>query len=256
MTVDPGEAVSLAVGVEPADAGAAFHWSVDGKRVGSATKPSFDYEPSTRGRHRVSVSVVFGERSVGGDAWFVQVGEPEEVAKEETVAPPTVPATEPPTVPPSGTVSPVRPTETLPPAETVPTIPTATTVVADTIPPPEPAVARGTSALESDVRAWMSEYARAWSRKDVATLRSMGQVRTSTEADQLERYFRSVGDLHVDVRVLSVAVDGDHASVEFERTDTVTDPSGRKQELRLPAIRKEIERTPDGLRFTVAEGRG
>jgi len=48
-----------------------------------------------------------------------------------------------------------------------------------------------------------------------------------------------------------VTIDGERASVEFERTDTVTDPSGRRQELRLPAIRKEIERTPDGLRFTI-----
>jgi hypothetical protein len=257
MTVDPGESVSLAVGVEPAEAGAAFHWSVDGKRVASATKPSFEYRPGTAGRHRVSVSVVFGERSVGRDAWFVQTSRPEEVAKAEAVAPPTVPATVPPTVPLNDTVLPQRQAETSPTTETTPTTPTATTVVANSVPPEEPSlVARGTSALESDVRAWMSEYARAWSRKDVATLRSMGQVRTSTEADQLERYFGSVGDLSVEVRVLSITVDGDHASVEFERTDTVTDPSGRKQELRLPAIRKEVERTPDGLRFTVAEGRG
>jgi hypothetical protein len=38
--------------------------------------------------------------------------------------------------------------------------------------------------------------------------------------------------------------------------DTVTDPSGRQQQLRLPAMRKEIERTPEGLRFTSGQGRG
>src|SRR5206468_373472 len=32
-------------------------------------------------------------------------------------------------------------------------------------------------------------------------------------------------------------------------TDTVTDPSGRSHELRLPPVRKQIERTPEGLRF-------
>jgi len=37
--------------------------------------------------------------------------------------------------------------------------------------------------------------------------------------------------------------------VEFERVDTMTDPGGRRQELRLPLQHKEIERTPDGLRF-------
>lgn len=264
MTVDAGDSVSLSVAVDPPDAGTAFQWSVDGKRVATATKPSFDYVPGTPGRHRVSVSVVFGERSIGGDAWFVRRGEPEELAEATPMTSstaPVPPSREEPTTQRPVELPPVErvptPTEPLP-AETIPS--TATTmvpVVADTIPPSEPeVVARATSGLESDVRAWLGEYARAWSRKDVATLRSMGQVRTSSEADQLEHYFRSVGDLHVDVRVLSVTVAGDRASVEFERTDTVTDPSGRKQELRLPAIRKEVERTPDGLRFTVAEGRG
>jgi len=67
---------------------------------------------------------------------------------------------------------------------------------------------------------------------------------------RLERYFRSVDDLHVAVRVLALRLDGARALVELERTDTVTDPSGRRQELRLPPIRKQIERTPEGLRFT------
>jgi hypothetical protein len=60
----------------------------------------------------------------------------------------------------------------------------------------------------------------------------------------------------VDVRVLALRVDGEKASVEFERMDTVTDPSGRQQQLRLPPMRKEIERTRDGLRFTGRDGRG
>jgi hypothetical protein len=77
----------------------------------------------------------------------------------------------------------------------------------------------------------------------------MGQVRTAEEAAQLARYFRSVDDLAVAVRVIALSVAGDRASVEFERTDTVTDPSGRRQQLKMPPIRKEIERTPDGLRF-------
>ena len=103
---------------------------------------------------------------------------------------------------------------------------------------------------EAEVRAWLDEYARAWSRKDLSALRRMGQVRTAAEAERLERYFRSVDDLHVAVRVLALRLDGARALVELERTDTVTDPSGRRQELRLPPIRKQIERTPEGLRFT------
>jgi len=36
----------------------------------------------------------------------------------------------------------------------------------------------------------------------------------------------------------------------------VIDPSGRRRELRLPPIRKQIERTPEGLRFTGDGGPG
>jgi hypothetical protein len=293
LAVESGEPVSLSIGLEPADAGAAYQWSVDGKRVAAASKPEFEYEPDRPGRHRVTVSVVFGERMIGGDAWTIQVREPVQVAEaapevtSSTLPPapvnpstlppmPVTPSTLPPTPVTPSTVPPAPVTpSTLPPVPvTPPTVPPApvtpsTLPVAEAPPPSEPAateemipagtipreepvvVARAPSTLESDVRAWMAEYARAWSRKDVDALRAMGQVRSPSEVEKLERYFRSVGDLRVDVTVLSVTVDGGRASVEFERTDTVTDPSGRRQELRLPAIRKEIERAGDGLRFTI-----
>jgi len=38
--------------------------------------------------------------------------------------------------------------------------------------------------------------------------------------------------------VRALRVDGERASVGFERTDTVIDPRGRRRELRLPPIRK------------------
>jgi hypothetical protein len=106
------------------------------------------------------------------------------------------------------------------------------------------------------VRHWLDAYARAWSQKDLGALRRMGQVRSAAEAAQLERYFTSIESLAVEVHVLGLTVNGERASVEFERTDTVTDPSGRRQQLRLPPMRKEIERTPDGLRFTGRGGAG
>ena len=121
---------------------------------------------------------------------------------------------------------------------------------------PEEAPSAPAALAEADVRQWLVEYARAWSRKDVASLRRMGQVHSPAEADQLDRYFHSIGTLDVDVHVLSLTIDGPHATVEFERVDTVTDPGGRRQELRLPPMRKRIERTPDGLRFADATGAG
>jgi hypothetical protein len=116
-------------------------------------------------------------------------------------------------------------------------------------PPPTVAEPPRTGLAEQEVRRWLDDYARAWSRKDVAALRRMGQVRSAADAEKLERYFESVSEIHVDVRLRSVRIDGDRAAVEFERVDTVTDPAGRKQELRLPPLKKEIERTPQGLRF-------
>jgi len=122
-------------------------------------------------------------------------------------------------------------------------------------PPPPPAPPTGGLA-EEEVRRWLDDYARAWSRKDVSALRRMGQVRSADDAEKLERYFQSVSDIQVDVRLRSMRIDGARASVEFERIDTVTDPGGRKQELRLPPLRKEIERTPQGIRFADHGGAG
>jgi hypothetical protein len=119
--------------------------------------------------------------------------------------------------------------------------------------PPEGASAPGRLA-EEEVRRWLDDYARAWSRKDVGTLQRMGQVRSTTEAERLERYFHSIDDLHVDVRVIALRVEGGQAVVDFERTDTVTDPAGQRRQLRLPPFHKEIERTPGGLRFRGGEG--
>jgi hypothetical protein len=129
-------------------------------------------------------------------------------------------------------------------------------IAAPASPPPTVAAAPASTLVEADLRHWLADYARAWSRKDVAALQRMGQVRGDAEAAQLERYFASIGALDVDVRILSLTVEGEHASVEFERTDTVTDPTGRRQQLRLPPMRKRIERTPDGFRFATQGGRG
>jgi hypothetical protein len=104
--------------------------------------------------------------------------------------------------------------------------------------------------LESEVRRWVEEYAQAWSRKDLEALRRMGHVQTASQAERLQRYFKSIDDLSVDVRIVALYVDGDRISVDLERTETVTDPSGDRQTLRSPLVRKEIERGPHGLRFT------
>jgi hypothetical protein len=103
---------------------------------------------------------------------------------------------------------------------------------------------------EGEVRRWLDEYAQAWSRKDSDALRRMGHVQTASQTERLRRYFQSVNDIRVDVRVVALHVEGDRASVDLERTETVTDPSGDRQTLRSPPVHREIERGPEGLRFT------
>jgi hypothetical protein len=128
--------------------------------------------------------------------------------------------------------------------------------VAASVAPPPIITPRAPVLDEVEVRRWLEEYARAWSRKDTVALRRMGQIRSPAEASEMQRYFESIDALRVELHVRAVRIAGERASVEFERTDTVTDPSGRRQQLKLPPMRKEIERSPDGLRFVARGGAG
>jgi hypothetical protein len=217
LAASVGEPVVLEARVEPEAAGVAYRWSVDGRRVSGRNEGRLEYASAVPGRHNVTLVVDADRRAIGRASWVVAVRAPEHVGA------PAPAAVAPERVAVAPAPAPVAPPPAAPPA--APTL------------------------VEADVRRWLDDYARAWSRKDVDALRRMGQVRTAEEAAQLARYFRSVDDLAVAVRVIALSVAGDRASVEFERTDTVTDPSGRRQQLKMPPIRKEIERTPDGLRF-------
>ena len=214
-----GERVTLRARVQPERA-AEYRWSVDGKVVQQGGSAALDVVPTEPGRRRVTLTVAADGREVGRAGWVLAVrgATPE-------------------------------PTEIVPPAPAPPTPPRVAAPPPPVLPAPP---SHGTALAEADVRQWLEEYARAWSRKDVQALKRMGQVRSAPEIERLERYFRSVDELSVAVRVLALRVDGDRAVVEFERTDTVTDPAGQKRELRLPAFQKQIERTPDGLRFAIA----
>lgn len=208
----PGEVVALRVSVEPGQARASFTWWVDGRLVRDAAVPSFDYVAAVPGRHRIAVRATVDGHKIGGE-WLVAVSAPDAAVQVPAAS---VSAAAPPAGPPTTTVGSAAPSAAL---------------------------------AEDEVRRWLDDYARAWSRKDVEALQRMGQVRSAAEVERLERYFHSIDDLHVDVRVLALRVDGRRASVDFERTDTVTDPGGQRRQLRLPPFHKEIERTPKGLRF-------
>jgi hypothetical protein len=222
-----GEPLVLAVRAEPAGVDVSYDWTVDGRRVQRGADRRFEYDAAEPGRHRIVVTARAADQEIGTDSWLVTV---------RPAAPPE-PSREPPPQAASAAPGPGA-RETPPPATRVAT-----------------AKRPGTLA-EDEVRRWFAEYARAWSDKDLNALRRMGQVRSAEDAAKLEQYFKSVGDIRVEVKLRKIAIDGAHASVEFERVDTVTDPAGLRRELRLPPLKKELERTPGGLRFTDRGGAG
>jgi len=240
---DVGERLHLATGIGSGAANGMYEWSVDGRRVQRGASPSFEYTPDTPGRHRVSV-VLHGPTAVAAaDAWEVTARErrPPRVEPSTARQEERVPPAEPPRV---ATV----PRATLPP----PVPPTTAARIDEHAAPPMDAsrVTRSATALsEEEVQHWFAEYAHAWSSHDVGALQRMGQVRSQADAERLTRYFGTIENLRVDVRIRAVRLDGERAAVDFERVDTMTDPTGRRQELRLPLQHKDIERTPAGLRF-------
>jgi hypothetical protein len=242
------ESLELAVRVEPADTPASYEWTVDGQIAIRSTDGTFEFQASSAGTHRIIVTATADGQVVGKEAWTVKVREPE----------PTIVATAPETPPTAaaGTVvaaippSAPRPPPSASPETTAKATPPASPPTTVSAPGPPTTAPTSGSLAEADVRRWLDDYARAWSRKDVETLRGMGQVRNEEQAQRLVRYFASVDSLEVAVHVRAVRIEGDRAQVEFERTDTLTDPSGKRRELRLPPLRKEIERGPGGLRFT------
>jgi hypothetical protein len=95
----------------------------------------------------------------------------------------------------------------------------------------------------------MQRYAQAFSGQDVAELRRIGQVTDDRQADAMGRYFATVSDLQVTVRVLAVETSGTTATVRFQRRDRFRDPAGRVVDKESPPIEKSLQRTPNGLRF-------
>jgi hypothetical protein len=104
------------------------------------------------------------------------------------------------------------------------------------------------------VEALLHRYAAAWQRHDVEELRRIGQISSEEQAAGLRDYFAKVGDIEVEVELLDVKPRGDRRAIRFIRRDRFRDPTGRPVSKETPPIEKEVERTPDGLRFA-APGR-
>jgi hypothetical protein len=115
--------------------------------------------------------------------------------------------------------------------------------------PVRPTPAPPAGITRADVEALMGRYAQAFSRQDVAELRRIGQVTDDRQADAMGRYFATVRELQVSVRVLSVETKGETATVRFQRRDRFRDPAGRVVDKESPPIEKSLRRMPDGLKF-------
>jgi len=114
---------------------------------------------------------------------------------------------------------------------------------------PPPATVPASGLTDAEVRAFIDSYARAWHRGDVGELRRIGQVADDDQAKALGKYFDSVRDFDVQVRIIEMEGSGDRRTVRFTRRDTFRDPAGRAVSKESPPIEKTIVRTPQGLKF-------
>jgi type II secretory pathway predicted ATPase ExeA len=165
---------------------------------------------------------------------------PPSPSREEPVAP-SAPERLPPEVPIGREVTPAR-AEAPPPQEEARVAALAPTLV----PPP---AAPPSGLTDAEVRAFIDRYARAWHAGDVGELRRIGQVSDDAQAKALGKYFESVREFDVQVRILEMEGSGDRRTVRFTRRDTFRDPTGREVSKESPPIEKTIVRTPQGLRF-------
>lgn len=241
----------LGVVVHPAVPGEPLHvvWTIDGEPAGEG--PTLRLRGTRPGTLRARALVTGGYGAAVAREWQVEVA----AAPPSTTLPPLAamsPSTTLPGSAPTTTVARVAtpPSTTLPPtvvaarepepraSQPVPVPPPSP------LPPPEP---RPTSTDE--VRRLLDRYAAAWRHRDVEELRRIGQVRTDEQAEGLRRYFATVEDFDVEVRVLDVVRKGDRTSVRFVRRDRFRDATGEIVSKESPAIEKEVVTTADGLRF-------
>jgi hypothetical protein len=71
-----GERFAFSAEVTPEPPRTRYDWAVDGRRAQRSAASRFEYGPATSGRHRISVAVSAGRRSLGRDAWLLVVPPP------------------------------------------------------------------------------------------------------------------------------------------------------------------------------------
>ncbi|MGH7857841.1 MAG: hypothetical protein ACREQY_10975, partial [Candidatus Binatia bacterium] len=98
---------------------------------------------------------------------------------------------------------------------------------------------------EAELLGWIDAYCRAFEQRDTDTLLALGHLGSRSEAERLREALSVMRDLRLSCTNPSVRVDGDQATVSFDRTDRWMDPRGQTMERSLPRITKDLRRAND-----------
>jgi len=143
--------------------------------------------------------------------------------------PPPVAEAPPPTSSPAA--APVTPPVTPPATVTIPTPPVAEPPAATTpapVPPPQPPPAPPRESDDAAIRRVIGIYERAIESKDLTLFRSVRPSLSADEERRLRAGFEQVDRQEIDIRIESIAVAGDTATVRLARQDVVQ-RGGRSQ---------------------------
>ncbi len=98
---------------------------------------------------------------------------------------------------------------------------------------------------EVEARAWIDAYCAAFEQKDTEALIRLGHLSNQAEASRLRDALATMGNLRLSCSNASVQVNGDRATVSFDRIDRWTDPRGTDMSKPLPRITKNLRRNGD-----------
>ena len=100
------------------------------------------------------------------------------------------------------------------------------------MPPPAPAAERPAASTaerdEAAIRRLVATYARAIETKNLAQFRTIKPNLSAAEERRLQDGFRAVTSQQVEMNILSIARNGDEATVAVRRRDTIQ-AGGRQQ---------------------------
>ncbi len=91
---------------------------------------------------------------------------------------------------------------------------------------------------ESEVRAWLDSYQRAWQAKDIDALARLGEV-SPNGRDNLRKVLSDYGDFRVSLEEIEIRAEGGEATVSFKRVDTIdgkTLPHPRRKQVVLQKL--------------------